>query len=92
MANIIDFLKSNFEKFNMPDISWTDIIEIIVIAFLVYEIMLWIKTTKAWALLKGIVVILLVFLFAEIFEMSTILWIANRLFTIAATAIVVLFQ
>ena len=92
MANIIEFLKSNFEKFNMPDISWTDIIEIIVIAFLVYEIMLWIKTTKAWALLKGIVVILLVFLFAEIFEMSTILWIANRLFTIAATAIVVVFQ
>ena len=92
MANIIEFLKSNFEKFNMPDINWTDIIEIIVIAFLVYEIMLWIKTTKAWALLKGIVVILVVFLFAEIFEMSTILWIANRLFTIAATAIVVVFQ
>lgn len=92
MANIIEFLKSNFEKFNMPDIGWTDIIEIIVIAFLVYEIMLWIKTTKAWALLKGIVVILVVFLFAEIFEMSTILWIANRLFTIAATAIVVVFQ
>ncbi len=92
MSNIIDFLRSNFEKFNMPEINWTDIIEILVIAFLVYEIMLWIKNTKAWSLLKGIVVILVFLLFAEIFEMNTILWIANRLFTIAATVIVVVFQ
>ena len=76
----------------MPEINWKDIIEILVIAFLVYEIMLWIKNTKAWSLLKGIVVILVFLLFAEIFEMNTILWIANRLFTIAATVIVVVFQ
>ena len=92
MANIIDFFKRNLEKFNMPELNWTDIIEILVIAFLVYEIMLWIKTTKAWSLLKGIVVILIFLLIAEIFEMSTILWIGNRLFTIAATVIVVVFQ
>ena len=92
MSNIIEFLNSNFEKFNMPEINWKDIIEILVIAFLVYEIMLWIKNTKAWSLLKGIVVILVFLLFAEIFEMNTILWIANRLFTIAATVIVVVFQ
>ena len=70
MANIVDFFRSLFEKFNMPNISWTDIIEIFVIAFLVYEIMLWIKTTKAWALLKGIVVILIFLLVAEIFEIT----------------------
>ena len=92
MSNIIEFLSSNLEKFNMPEINWKDIVEILVIAFLVYEIMLWIKNTKAWSLLKGIVVILVFLLFAEIFEMNTILWIANRLFTIAATVIVVVFQ
>lgn len=92
MANIFEFLRTNFEKFNMPEISWTDIVEILVIAFLVYEIMLWIKNTKAWSLLKGIVVILAFLLLAEAFEMSTILWIANRLFTVAATVLVVVFQ
>lgn len=92
MSRVIDFLGSTLKKFNMPEMNWTDVIEILVIAFLVYEIMLWIKHTKAWALLKGIVVILVFLLFAEIFEMSTILWIANRLFTIAATAFVVVFQ
>lgn len=92
MANIIDFLRNNLEKFNMPEITWTDVLEILVIAFLVYEIMLWIKNTRAYALLKGIVVILVFLAFAETFEMNTILWIANKLFTIAATVLVVVFQ
>jgi len=92
MANIVEFIQNIFEKINMPTMQWTDFIEILVIAFLVYEIMLWIKNTRAFALLKGIVVIALFLLFAEIFEMSTILWIANKLFTIAATVIVVVFQ
>ena len=92
MANLIEFAKSTFEKFNMPQISWTDFVEIFVIAFLIYEIILWIKNTKAYALLKGVVVIGVFLLFAEIFEMNTILWIANKLFTILATVIVVVFQ
>lgn len=92
MANIVEFFRTNLGKFNMPEVNWTDLIEIVVIAFLVYEIMLWIKQSKAWALLKGIVVILAFLLFAEVFEMSTILWIANKLFTIAATVLVVVFQ
>lgn len=92
MAKIVEFAKSAFEKFNMPEVSWTDFVEIIVIAVLVYEIMLWIKNTKAYSLLKGIVVIAVFLLIAELFEMSTILWIANKLFTIAATVVVVVFQ
>lgn len=92
MSNIIEFLKTNLVKLNMPNIAWTDVVEILLISFLVYEIMLWIKTTKAWSLLKGILVILVFLLFAEVFEMSTILWIFNKLFTIAATVIVVVFQ
>lgn len=92
MANIFNFLRDGLEKFNMPQISWTDIVEIIVITVLVYEILRWIKNTRAFALLKGIFVILIFVLVAEIFEMNTILWIVNKLFTIAATVIVVVFQ
>ena len=92
MGNIVEFLRTTFEKFNMPEFSWTDFVEILVIAFLVYEIFLWIKNTKAYSLLKGVVVIVVFLLLAEFFKMSTILWIANKLFTIAATVIVVVFQ
>lgn len=92
MTNIVEFIRTSLEKFNMPTMSWTDIVEILVIAFLVYQIMLWIKNTRSWALLKGIFVIGVFLLLAVAFDMHTILWIANNLFTIAATALVVIFQ
>ena len=92
MANIVEFFSTNFDKFNMPAISWTDVVEILVIAFLIYEILLWFKKSRAFYLLRGIGVIVLFIVVAEIFEMSTILWIVNKLFTIAATVIVVVFQ
>ncbi len=92
MTDIIEFLRTGLDKFNMPSVSWTDVVEILVIAYLVYEIILWFNKTRAWSLLKGIFVILAFLLIAEVLEMNTILWIAGKLFTIAATVIVVVFQ
>ena len=42
----------------VPRISLRNLLEIAIITFLVYEILVWIKNTRAWTLLKGIVVIL----------------------------------
>lgn len=92
MTGIIEFCRENLDKFNMPAIGATDVIEILFITFLVYESLLWIKNTRALPLLKGIIIIFALLLVAEIFEMSTILWLANKLFTIAATVVVVVFQ
>ena len=77
---------------HMPTIRWTDIAEILIIAFLVYNIQVWIKDTKAWSLFKGLVVILIFILVAAIFNMSTILWIVKNIFSIAVIAIVVVLQ
>ena len=76
----------------MPTIHWTDIVEIFIITFLLYHILLWIKNTRAWALLKGVVVIGVFVLIAAIFNMNTILWIVTNVFSIAAIAIVVVLQ
>lgn len=73
-------------------IRWEDIVEILIISFLVYQIMLWIKNTKAWALLKGIITILLFLVVAAYFEMGTILWIANSVLYVFAIAIIVVLQ
>jgi diadenylate cyclase len=70
----------------------TDIIEILIIAFLVYQIMVWIRNTRAWALLKGVVVILVFIFIAYIFEMQTILWIVKSIVSIAVTGIIVVLQ
>ncbi|MDO5550192.1 MAG: diadenylate cyclase CdaA [Lachnospiraceae bacterium] len=73
-------------------ISFSNLVEIIIISILIYEILYWIKNTRAWTLLKGLIVILLFSLFAAIFELQTILWIMEKTAAIAATALLVIFQ
>lgn len=73
-------------------IRWADIVEIIILSFLLYHILVWIKNTRAWSLLKGILVIAAFVLLAAYFEMNTILWIVNNMFSVAVTAIIVILQ
>ena len=73
-------------------IRWADIAEIIILSFLLYHILVWVKNTRAWSLLKGILVIAAFVLLAAYFEMNTILWIVNNMFSVAVTAIIVILQ
>lgn len=73
-------------------IAVTDVIEIAIIAFLFYYMLVWIKNTRAWTLLKGVLVILIFIMLAAIFQMNTIIWIAEKLVSVAVIAIAVIFQ
>ena len=89
----MDFLFDfNRTTLHMPQMRWPDILEILIIAFLVYHILVWARNTRLWSLLKGIIVILVFILIAALFNMSTILWIVGRAFGIAFTAMVVILQ
>lgn len=76
----------------LPSIRPTDIIEIIIITFLLYHIMVWIKNTRAWILVKGLAVLCAFSFIAIIFEMNTIIWLAERTLGLGATAIIIVFQ
>lgn len=76
----------------VPSIEIGDILEIIIIAVLLYHIMLWIQKTRAWTLLKGLLVILLFWVGASYFKMNTILWLGKNVFGFAVTAIIVVLQ
>lgn len=80
------------EKAYFPNIRIVDIVEIIIIATIVYQLILWVKNTKAWMLMKGILVLAAFILVAAIFHMYTILWIAKNLLPVMATAAVIIFQ
>ena len=77
---------------NLPKITTTDIVEIIIIAFLFYYMLVWIKNTRAWVLLRGLMVILLFVLLAAVFQMNTIIWIAKNTLNILLIALVIIFQ
>lgn len=92
MEQLNAFISTYLSNLHMPTIYWTDIVEIIILTFLVYHILVWIKNTRAWALLKGVIMIAVFILIAAFFKMNTILWIVTNVFNIAAIAIVVMLQ
>lgn len=74
------------------NITKTDVAEIIILSFIIYQIMNWIKSTRAWNLLKGFSVVLVLLAVAAFFHMSTILWIAENFFSLGITAVIIVFQ
>lgn len=76
----------------VPRITISNLIEITIIAILLYGILLWFQNTRAWTLLKGIAMILAFTLICEMLEFSTILWILDRIGSIAVIMVVVIFQ
>ncbi len=77
---------------NIPSVTVIDIVEIIIITFLMYSILIWIKNTRAWVLFKGILVIVVFVLIAALFQMNTILWLAGKLLNVGIIALAVIFQ
>ena len=60
MGRIFDFLKNYFGAFSsFSTIKWIDVVEILLIAVFVYQFMLWIRNTRAYSLLKGILIVLI---------------------------------
>ena len=90
MAEFLTNLKNSVSL--LPRFSFTNLLEVIILAVIVYECLLLIKNTRAWMLLRGILVILLFTFIAMIFRFDTILWILERIATIAVIAILVIFQ
>lgn len=76
----------------IPAVHLTNVLEILIISVLIYYILIWIRDTRAWTLLKGILVIFAFVLVAYIFQMDTILWLFQNLISVAVISIFVLFQ
>jgi len=93
MSAAWQYIENFIEKYlAMPKIYISDIIEIFLIAVIVYYVMLWFKKTHAWVIFKGIIVLIFLLLLAAIFNLSTILWIANKTLSVGVIAIVIIFQ
>lgn len=92
METIKNFMSKYLGGLILPDMTVIDILEIIIIAFALYHIIIWIKTTRAWMLVKGIIVLLVFWFIAVILDMSAILWIFSKSITFLTTAVVIVFQ
>uniref|UniRef100_UPI003FEEAB42 diadenylate cyclase CdaA n=1 Tax=Waltera intestinalis TaxID=2606635 RepID=UPI003FEEAB42 len=87
---LAEYIK-NFSSYRTT-MDFGDVAEILIIAVLLYYALVWMKTTRAWVLLKGLVVILIFLLLAYFFRMTTILWMAQNVLGFAVTALIVVLQ
>lgn len=92
MESIIQVIQDTIYFLSLPKMTLIDVVEVVIIAFALYHIILWVRKTRAWNLLKGIVVLLLCYLGAYFLDMSAILWIFNKTLAIGITALAVVFQ
>ena len=91
MVGIRNFIKDYLVWF-LPDITITDILEIIILAFLFYHVVKWVKNTRAWSLVKGLVVIMFFWVVAVIFQLNVIIWIISNTISVGIIALIIVFQ
>ncbi len=84
-----DYFQFTIGKFH---IGIADVLEIVILATLIYHILIWIKKSRAMVLLKGVIVIAAFLLLAYFLHMDTIIWIATKVFSIAIIAIIIILQ
>ncbi len=90
--SITDLIGKYMKTLDSLQIRKTDVVEVIILAFLLYQVMVWIKRTRAWALLKGFSVLLIFIFLAWAFQLNTILWLAQNVFSLGITALIIVFQ
>ena len=92
LENWGEIFDNYISKISVPRIGIIDVIEILLISFFVYEFMVWIKNTRAYTLLRGILIVLMFVFAAYVFRMNTILWIVEKMAAVLITAVFIIFQ
>jgi diadenylate cyclase len=77
---------------NIVSIDWKAVIEIAILWFVFYRIMLFFEGTRAVQVLRGIVVLVFAFFIFQFLRLETLDWLLTRVFAISVIAILVIFQ
>lgn len=92
MDNVITGIINWMGRWSLPSINFIDVIEILLISFFVYQFMVWIQNSRAYTLLKGILVVLIFIFIAYVFRMNTILWMVQNIASVLMIGLIVIFQ
>ena len=84
MLSSIQSIMSNFR----PE----DALDIAIVSYIVYKMIVFIRETRAMQLIRGLVIIIVAFFISDIFNLYLLNWLLKSLFTMGLFAVVVLFQ
>lgn len=91
LKGIIAFL-SIYLPFQEPLETLKSVVDISIVSYLIYKLIQLVKETRAWQLVKGIIVILIVALLSQLLNLRTLAYILSRTIELAGFALVVVFQ
>ncbi len=88
------WISNHLPWLKMPAITieYTDIIEIIILSFLVYSVLVWIKRSRAWTLLKGMLLVGFFIAVIYLLDMDTLTFIISRGLNLIFIAAIIIFQ
>ena len=92
MESIKNFINEYMIWLSIPDIGFADVFEIGFLAFIIYQIIKWIKNTRAWSLVKGLAVILSFWIITLFFDLNVLQWIISNTISVGIIALIVVFQ
>lgn len=92
MDGVIRIMRNYLGNLYIPRIYPIDIVEILIMTILLYLCISWLKSTRAYTLIKGLLFLFVFIILANILKMNTILWVMEKIATVAVTAMVVIFQ
>ena len=92
MDMIKRFISQYLVGLSLPQMTIIDIAEMIIIAFAIYQVIMWVKNTRAWMLVKGIIFLLVFSIIAMILQMDVILWIFKNAISVGIIALIIVFQ
>lgn len=92
MDRIISYLKTYIDWKSLPDIAPTDVLEIIILAYFVYHVINYIKKTRAWVLVKGLILIAVIWLIATILDLNVLKYIITNTLNVGILAVIIVFQ
>lgn len=76
----------------LTGIGIADVIDILIVAFVVYKILGFIRESRAGQLVKGLLILLAAFFASDIFQLYTLNWILKGTMTVGIIALIVVFQ
>ncbi|MBR0132372.1 MAG: diadenylate cyclase CdaA [Lachnospiraceae bacterium] len=92
MQRIKEWFESYFSYLAPKNILFTDIVEIILITIVIYHLIIWIRDTKAWSLVKGLAFLVIIWIAAEMFQFNAIRWIFVNTINVGIIALIIIFQ
>ena len=88
------WISSHLSWLHLPNVTLTliDLLEILILTWLIYRLLNWIKTSHAWTLLRGILMIAAALTLVYLLQMDTLIYIINQGMSIVIITLVVVFQ